>query len=812
MDRIGQHARRTAAKPPAREMDIGSDACHDLLERLDRLAQRVGLAPDLPTVCRAFLAYAEESVPCNGLFISLYDAASGARTCVFAGGDGEEDDISALPPLPLNDSPSSRVITGGSTIITDDFQRATNGKQVVNLGEHNDPRLPQSALTMPLKVMGRIIGAFEIQSVQRAAYRRDHVVAMEMAASVTAIAIENVRLIERERQQQRLLRMAMRVSRMGAWSVELPSRKVWLSDEVRAIHELAEGCEPSVAEAMDFYVPEHRAAIAAAFEQCMVHGVPFDLELQIVSAGGRRVWIRTIGEAERGPDGMVRRVQGAFQDISERKHMEDQAQRVGERLAVTLESMTDSFFMLDSHWRITYVNQQAERMLGRTRADLLGNNVWEQFPDARGSVFQREYERSMAQKAAVQFVGRYEPLGIWVKVRAYPSEHGLAVYFRDVTAKHAARERERELLSLLDHASDAIVTLDPEQRVRFWNKAAGRMFGWSEPEATGRTLEQLGLAPLSQRAMERLMELGELGSEPAEAAGPNGTVVESRWSVLRDDRGAPTALLGIHADATERRRAREEIERLNAQLEQRVRERTAQLEAANAELEAFSYSVSHDLRAPLTRIDGFSSHLLEDFSAGMPQEAKRYVQIIRRNAQQMDQLIVDLLDLSRYSRRELKRSAVDTQALVRELVDGLVPACDPRQVEIGVGPLPACFADPSLLRQVWINLLSNAYKYSARRDRPRIEVGCEQDRGEDVYFVRDNGAGFDMRHAQKLFGAFQRLHTSQEFAGTGVGLALCKRIVQRHGGRIWAEAAEDRGATFRFCLGPARPGTASAPA
>jgi len=244
-----------------------------------------------------------------------------------------------------------------------------------------------------------------------------------------------------------------------------------------------------------------------------------------------------------------------------------------------------------------------------------------------------------------------------------------------------------------------------------------------------------------------------------------------------------------------------EVQRLNAELEQRVVERTAQLEAANKELEAFSYSVSHDLRAPLRTVDGFSQALLEDFGSQLPEEGHRQVRTIREGAQRMGALIDDLLAFSRLGRQSASKPVVvDMDRLVREALEELLPERQGRRVEIRAARLPPSNGDNALLKQVWANLLSNAIKYTRKRDPAVVEIGSVSEDGETVYFVRDNGTGFDMRYAHKLFGVFQRLHRAEDFEGTGVGLAIVHRIIRRHGGRVWAEAVVDRGATFHFTL------------
>lgn len=250
----------------------------------------------------------------------------------------------------------------------------------------------------------------------------------------------------------------------------------------------------------------------------------------------------------------------------------------------------------------------------------------------------------------------------------------------------------------------------------------------------------------------------------------------------------------------QRRRAEDEVRRVNAELEERVQRRTAELEAANKELEAFSYSVSHDLRAPLRAVDGFSRIVIEDYSEQLPAEARHYLENVASGAQRMGTLIDDLLTFSRLSRLPLHRAEIDTQALVDGVLYDLLPMREGRQVVIRCEPLPPSRGDQALLRQVWINLLSNALKYTRLRATAEIDISGRVEGDETIFTVRDNGAGFDMRYVDKLFGVFQRLHRSEDYEGTGVGLAIVQRIVHRHGGRVWADAEVERGATFGFTL------------
>lgn len=346
----------------------------------------------------------------------------------------------------------------------------------------------------------------------------------------------------------------------------------------------------------------------------------------------------------------------------------------------------------------------------------------------------------------------------------------------------------------------------------------------TEIEALGQNARDLARFVESVRKETRLqseMEIALLGRQAQELAASVETAREE--TLLHSD----TEIQGLKqqarnlADRVERSRLQtltesdRVIRRLNEELEQRVMERTGQLEAANKELESFSYSVSHDLRAPLRAIDGFSRIVLEDFSGPLPPEARTYLGLVCDNTRHMAQLVDDLLAFSRLSRQALTKRCVDPTQIVRECLSEMSKEQEGRQLEVVVEDLESCMADPTLLKQVWTNLISNALKYTRKRASAHVRIGCRTAprpladghaphlvprATEVIYFVQDDGAGFDMRYAHKLFGVFQRLHRAADYDGTGVGLAIVQRIVLRHGGRVWGEAALDQGATFSFTL------------
>lgn len=355
--------------------------------------------------------------------------------------------------------------------------------------------------------------------------------------------------------------------------------------------------------------------------------------------------------------------------------------------------------------------------------------------------------------------------------------------------------------SLLDLTHDSIFVRDMDFFITYWNKGAQELYGWSAQEALGKHSQELLRTEYPTSLEETRAELVLTGRWEGElrrktAAGTE-VIVASRWSLRRDGQGHPTAILETSNDVTERKRREQEIETLNQALAGRSKE----LEASNKELEAFAYSVSHDLRAPLRHMAGYAELLQKRVSSLMDEKSHRYMAMILESAKRMGNLIDDLLAFSRIGRAETQKTQVNLEQLVKEAVSDVKQEASGRDILWKIGPLPVCYGDRSMLRLVFVNLLSNAVKFTRPRPRAEIEVGCaDGNRGEVEIFVKDNGAGFDMKYAGKLFGVFQRLHQSESFEGTGIGLATVQRIIHRHGGQVRAEGAVDHGATFYFSV------------
>lgn len=419
---------------------------------------------------------------------------------------------------------------------------------------------------------------------------------------------------------------------------------------------------------------------------------------------------------------------------------------------------------------------------------------------------------SHADTSTLSRACRAEPMGYLLKPF---EERELRVTIELALYRHQSERKlhnmERRLATMLKSIGDGVIATDTGGCITFLNPVAEQLTGWTELEAMGRDLMEVFEA--------RSEASGELIANPALQTMREGVTInispntrlhrrdghrvpiDDSAASIRDDKDRTTGAVVSFRDCSERMRAEAEIRQINEQLEQRVQVRTAELTEANKELESFSYSVSHDLRAPLRAISGFSGILTERHQQELSPEAQRLLGIISKSAAQMGRMVDDFLNLARVGRQGLHvNPIINMNLLVQEVLaefrlEGRRPA-----PQVNVWPLPNAGGDHTLLRQVWTNLLSNAVKFSGKHQHPVIEISGSAADGEVIYHVRDNGAGFDMEYAGKLFGTFSRLHSSEEFEGTGVGLAIVHRIIHRHGGRIWAEGKKGDGATFHFTL------------
>ncbi|MEQ1860647.1 MAG: PAS domain S-box protein [Chthoniobacteraceae bacterium] len=561
----------------------------------------------------------------------------------------------------------------------------------------------------------------------------------------------------------------------------------------------------------------HPTEFIRALWTTIAHGKVWKGEIKNRAKDGSFYWVDTTIVPFLSENGKPRQYVAIRADITERKRAEEEAAR----LVAIVESSDEAIVGKDLTGVVTSWNVGAQKIFGYSASEMIGQPITRLIPPEH----QDEEEMILGKVRSGEGVQQLETvrvrkdgstLDVMLTVSAIKDREGKVIgaskVARDITdrkrAETALRDSENRLHRSIEESPIPMIIHGEDDRILLLSKGWTKFSGYTIddlPTISDWTEKAYGARTGTMKAyIDDLFAIGETvanGEFEITARDGSKRIWDFQTTPLGELSEGRRVLLSLAVDVTDRKQAENDVRQLNAELEQRVADRTAALKAANKELEAFSYSVSHDLRAPLRAVDGFSQAVLEDFGSMLPEEGQRYLRTVREGAQKMGMLIDDLLTFSRLSRAPLRRKNVNTGAMVRSVLDDLSPQRKGRNIDLRITPLPECSGDPALLTQVWLNLLSNALKYTGRREVAVIEVGCERTPEGDVFFVRDNGTGFDMRYAGKLFGVFQRLHRAEDYEGTGVGLALVQRVIHRHGGRVWADAAVDRGATFHFTLG-----------
>jgi PAS domain S-box-containing protein len=533
-------------------------------------------------------------------------------------------------------------------------------------------------------------------------------------------------------------------------------------------------------------------------------------EERVVWPDGSVHWLETHGRA-RLAKGRVVEMAGVLRDVTERKAAEQAMRQSNEKYRAVFEAAPDAVAITRAaDGRVIEVNDAASRSVRHLRADVIGRStaelgIWPDPLERERLLARLRQEGRIADHATS--LRRSDGSAVEVLLSAMPvtldGAPCVVWTWRDLTElrrfEQALLASERRYRQLFDEALDGIAILSPDGRIIDANRIILEATGYSRTELLG-------------QHVAKVFDPGELEVRPlliGKGPLPSGGIRLERTVRRKDGRLLPVEIQAgplpggtvqaIVRDISERKRAEEAVRELNVSLERRVRERTAELEAASREMEGFSYSISHDLRAPVRAIAGFAELLRTEHAAALPPQAQRMLGRVEENARYMAQLIDDLLQFARTGRAALQVGEVDMKALSSQVAAELAAASGGR-AELDIGDLPPARGDASLLRQVWHNLIGNALKFSRHVERPHVEIRGRRTRDGVEYSVADNGAGFDMQYVDKIFGVFQRLHSSAEFEGTGVGLAIVQRVIEKHGGQISAEGATGRGATFRFSL------------
>ena len=570
---------------------------------------------------------------------------------------------------------------------------------------------------------------------------------------VTAFAsnvTEKVRMEGSLKENERLLKESQAVARLGSYVWNLTTN-LWRSSEI--LNEIF-GINENYVRSFDGW----NNIIHPAWQEIMTQYVTnevlgkrkkFDKEYQIIrQSDGHERWVHGLGELEYDDNKKPVKLIGTIIDITDRKRAVLALTESEERFRTLFENSTIGIYRTTPDGRILLANPTLVKILGYPNFEELSKRNLEQ------EGFESTYERSKFMETVNL---NKEVVGLessWLRL------DGVRIFVRE--SARAFRDADNKILYYDRTVEDITERKLAEKTLE------------NRTKELQRELSEKKIAEKELKKSHKLLEISKLAT----------------LNLLED----------IKLEMEQRTKVEEEVKKLNSELEQRVIERTSLLEDANKELQAFAYSVSHDLRAPLRAINGFSEFIVEDYGPKLDTEGKRLLGLIRSNTRKMDQLITDILSLSRVSRGEHKVSKIDMTKMAMSMLNETASSEIQKEIKIIVEALPEASADPTYMKQVWINLISNAIKFSSGKKKPEIKISGYTENEFNIYYVKDNGVGFNPEYAHKLFGVFQRLHQTEEFEGTGVGLAIVQRIIHRHGGKVWAEGKVGSGATFYFSL------------
>lgn len=620
---------------------------------------------------------------------------------------------------------------------------------------------------------------------------------------------------------------AQRLARLGNWDWDIEKNSLWWSDEVYRIF----GAEPrgfaATYEVFLSYVhPDDRGGVDKAVRGAISGGKNYSIDHRIVLADGTEKIVHEKAEVSFDGQGKPVRMFGTVQDITGQRRAEEALRESEERLSGILDNMGNVVYLKDLDGRHILVNRQFETVAGKKREEVYGKTNYDLFPKELSDIYSANDREALKSEEPMQFVesipqsdGVHTYISIKFPIRdTRGNAYAVCGVSTDITqlkrVEEALRRSEASLEKAQRIAHIGNWDFDIAENIFYRSDEVFRIFGRSREEL--KTYNDLisAIHPLDRGWMEKSFKEAVYGNKPysldARIIRGDGAerIVHIQGELVLDEAGRPAGMSGTIQDITERKRAEDAIWKLNLELEKRVEERTVELkkankdlEAANRELESFSYTVAHDLRTPLRLIDGFGRMLFKKQKERLDEGGRENLERIIEAALRMDKLIDYILNLSYVTRAEINLQTVDLSEMAASVINDLRVAQPGREAEFRLEAGLRARGDEKFLRIVLENLLGNAWKFTGRVPEPVIEFGrAGQENGMSVFFVRDNGAGFDTKYLDKVFEAFERLHSKEEYPGTGVGLATVRRIINRHGGRVWAESEPGKGATFYFTI------------
>ncbi|MFY0698363.1 MAG: PAS domain-containing protein [Balneola sp.] len=610
-----------------------------------------------------------------------------------------------------------------------------------------------------------------------------------------------------------LLSETQKAAKIGSWEVDLGTMTAFWSDEVYRIHEVEPGTPIKVEEGINFYREDFRPVIQNAIDGSIKNKSSWDVECVLITKKGNEIWVRAIGHPV-FENGQLTGLRGLFMDIDETKTKSIELDETNEKLQLSVEAGQIAIWIWDLNTNELEWNDQAYKVFGvpdnfEPTFEKFGTMVHPEDLDYVVQATQKTVETG--EKLDIEFRwNRPDGKEIILTGRGdiVRDEDGNPVQMiginMDITERMRLLEniqlKESQLRSFVEQAPAAVAMLDTEMKYITVSNQWFKQYNLDKKDLVGIShydiFPEINEMPEWLEQHQRVLNGEELSNPKDKIVRKDGTVQWISWKLIPwyNEPGEIGGMIMYTADITSEVYYTEKLEK-------EVANRTKELASVNEELESFSYSISHDLRAPLRSINGFSDILMEDYADQLDSEGKRLMGVVKESAVTMGQLIDDILEFSRLGKKKIQKSEIDMNRLFESICEVEASTYSDKQIDVKIDDLPNALGDVALIKQVVVNLVSNAFKYSSKKDEININIGSDKNEEKGItYFVKDNGTGFKMEYHDKLFGVFNRLHSKNEFDGTGVGLAIVKRIINKHGGEIWAESAEGIGSTFFFSM------------
>ncbi|MDQ6902673.1 MAG: PAS domain-containing protein, partial [Bacteroidota bacterium] len=704
---------------------------------------------------------------------------------------------------------------GFKTLFGQDTRKAFNG--IASMAKNLHPNDKDDVITNLKKTLEgkETLWEYEyryLKSDGSFAYVLDKALIVRNATGKALKMVGAMKDITERKTLQELLNKSNRLARIGSWEIDALKGTVYWSAVTKEIREADPDFEPTLTMGMHYFKEGNdRNIIQMRVKECIDHGTSWDEDLQILTQKGNLKWVRTIGEAEM-VNGKCIKVYGSFQDIDDKKKAELQVMQLYEEKNTILESIGDGFFTVDKNWMVTYWNQKAERMLLISKGEVLGKQLWEVFPESIDSPSYKNYFKAIDTKKVVHFEDYHSSVAKWYEISAYPSNNGLSVYFKDISDRKKAEEAIRlstELYTMVSKATnDSVWDWDLQKNIvsRPGNTLESLFgYGFIPPEE----VDNFWKTHVHPDDWKRITENRNLLLE-----NPDETYWEDEYRflkmdgkfahiydrayIIRDHQKKAVRMIGASQDFSKLKEHEFQLKELNEELQKWTRE----LSNSNAELEQFAYIASHDLQEPLRMVSSFLTLLEKKYGETLDEKGKQYIYFAVDGAKRMRQIILDLLEYSRLGRDAAMQEKVDLNEVVNEILILYRKNIQEKKAVIKINKLPVITASTAPMRQVFQNLIGNALKYhnSIDGNPPEVTISCRSEKNHWEFAVTDNGIGIDAQYLEKIFVIFQRLHNKEEYAGTGMGLAITKKIIESMGGKIWVISEKEKGSTFFFTI------------